>query len=117
MNIKVRVLGAIVVSVIGGLVVASEQEVMTPEEYCNTYFNSTVIMELRQESIKSQKSEVSIISKSHYNNRDIELVNTLVEEAFRFPYTNDYSMKNKFKKEFKQLSIKNCLDYKKDKAI
>ena len=116
MNVKMRILGVIGVLSVGGLVFAGNENNLTPEEYCNKYFSDTsLVMELRQESFDSKKSEVKVIAKSRFSNGDGELVDQIVEEAYRFPYTSNYTKKQEYTEEFKNAGFKNCMNYKEDK--
>lgn len=114
MSIKVRILMAIGVLVFGGLAIAGNEE-LTPEQYCSHYFSDTsLVMELRQESIDSKKGVVEIISNSHYGG-DRQIVGKIVEKAFQVPYSFDYTTQRKNIEEFKNAGMEVCLEHKNNK--
>ncbi|WP_133155040.1 hypothetical protein [Billgrantia endophytica] len=111
---KTRIGLAIGVLVFGGLAVAGYEE-QTPEAYCNSNFSDTsLVMELRQESIDSKKNVVEIISSSHYGG-DREIVRKIVEKAFNVPYSPDHTVKAREVSNFKDAGMKICLQHKNNK--
>ena len=111
-SIKERLIGVVVVLSLGGLVLASDESRLTPEEYCNKSFKDTsLVMSLRQESLNSQKEEVKQISASTIRGNK-KVLEAIVDEAFRIPYQYDYTSKQKVINDFKEIGYNTCLSIK-----
>lgn len=111
-SIKQRFIGVAVILSLGGLVLASDESRLTPEEYCNKSFKDTsLVMSLRQESMSSKKEEVKQISASILRGNK-EVLEAIVDKAFSVPYQDNYSNKEKVINDFKEVGFNTCLSVK-----
>lgn len=112
MNIKYRILGSIAVATFGSLVIAGNEQNLSPEQYCEKRYDDTsLVMELRQASFDSKKGEVQAISSSHYQG-SLEILTEIVDEAFKTPYQPYVADKEKAIADFESKGYEICLTKK-----
>tara|TARA_R110002020_G_scaffold15528_10_gene55165 strand:- start:808 stop:1152 length:345 start_codon:yes stop_codon:yes gene_type:complete len=111
MNIKYRILGAIAVATFGSLVIAGNEQNLSPEQYCERYDDTSLVMELRQASFDSKKGEVQAIASSHYQG-SLEILTAIVDEAFKTPYQPYVANKKKAIADFESKGYEICLTKK-----
>lgn len=113
-QLRKGIVATAIVSVVtlGGLSLATEEKVLTTEEYCQLHFSDAKeIMEFRQSGIENKDVayQTAIGTGFAGNEKKRAVVEHLIDESFLSPVYYDYQSQQKAISEFDGYSL--CVDF------